>query len=179
MKLKLHETGTLNNNNNKVLPDFFASGPATGMQALQFVKDKGGCVYGYNHDFQKQEWYNQRRLHMHYFHTVFWEYFPTTYSAWVVLKTDPYFPIYQVKFMHMEQAGLMELMSGQWNSFKPMESEELEPLKLPHFYITMIGIAAGISLSFIAFALEKLWLAKAKKSDCIKVAPMNVKSKKK
>ena len=134
------------------------------MQALEFVRDKGGCAYGYIHDFQKQEWYNQRRLHTHYFYIILWtSLFMPTYNSWIVLKTDPYLPVYQVKFMHMEQAGLMEMMSKQWKSFKPMESEVLKPLKLLHFYITMIGIAVGLFLSFITFALEKFWFAKTNK----------------
>ena len=134
------------------------------MQALEFVKDKGGCAFGYNHNFKKQEWYNQRRLHTHYFHTILWTpFFMTTHTSWVVLKMDPYLPIYQLKFMHMEQAGLMEMISNQWKIFRPMESEVLEPLKLLHFYITMIGIAVGIFLSFITFALEKLLFAKTMK----------------
>ena len=55
------------------------------------------------------------------------------------------------------------MLSKQWKTMKPMEPDVLEPLKLPHFYITMIGIVVGIFLAFIAFALEKLWFAKSKK----------------
>ena len=89
----------------------------------------------------------------------------TTYASWVVLKTDPYLPIYQLKFMHMEEAGVIKMMSDQWKSFKPMEAELLEPLKLQHFYITMIGIAVGILLAFVAFAVEKFLSAKNVKNN--------------
>ena len=109
---------------------------------------------GYSHDLKRQEWYNQRRLHTHYFHTFAWDVFQG-HAYWYGLTTDPYLDVYELKFMHMEQAGIVAMMVGQWDSFKPMEPDVLEPLKIEHFYITMIGIVVGIFLAFIAFSVEK------------------------
>ena len=79
------------------------------------------------------------------------------------MKADPYLAFYDLKFIHMEQAGLMARLENQWKPFKPMEPDVLEPLKLEHFYLTFIGNAIGLLLSYIAFAGEKFWFAKAKK----------------
>ena len=56
--------------------------------------------------------------------------------------------------MHMEQAGIIARLSRQYSTFKPNEPEVLEPLKLEHFYITMIGIISGICLAALSFAVE-------------------------
>ena len=101
----------------------------------------------------------------------------TTYAAWVVLKTDPYLTLYQLKFMHMEEAGLMNMMSGQWKSFKPMEPDVLEPLKIEHFYIIMIGIVVGMLLASIIFAAEKFVSAKSCKM-CWSSLKWNIKNRK-
>ena len=91
---------------------------ATGQKALEYVKNEGGCTYGYRNDFMRQEWHNQKRFRVHHFHIFDWRYFPKVHASWVVLKTDPYLAVYERKFLHMEQAGLMELMSAQWRSFR-------------------------------------------------------------
>ena len=131
---------------------------------MEFVKNEGGCAYGYIHDFVKQEWYNQKQLQTHYFHMFSWPYFPQVYPSWVVLKPDPYLAIYSLKFMHMEQAGLMARISSQWKSFKPMEPEKLEPLKMVHLYVTMIGIVCGLFLALVVFIAEKFRSDKSKKN---------------
>ena len=74
------------------------------------------------------------------------------------MKNDPYLAFYDLKFMHMEQAGLTERLENQWKPFKVMELDVLEPLKLKHFYLTMIGNAIGLLISSIAFAGEKFQL---------------------
>ena len=120
---------------------------------------------GQKNRFVKQEWYNQRRSQTHYFHIFDWTFIFVVRPAWNVLRSDPYITLYSLKFMHMEQAGLMAMMSDQWKSFKPMEPEKLQPLKLPHFYITMIGIVVGLFLAIIAFAVEKFAWAKVAKNN--------------
>ena len=78
------------------------------------------------------------------------------------MKNDPYMAFYDLKFIHMEQAGLMARLENQWKSFKPMEPDVMEPLKLKHFYLTLIGNAIGLLFSSIAFAGEKFQFAKNK-----------------
>ena len=120
---------------------------------------------GEEHEFVQQEWYNQKKNRTHYFHIFLWSWFSMTHAAWNVLRSDPYRTLYHLKFMHMEQAGLMAMMSDQWKSFKPMEPEKLEPLKLLHFYITMIGVVVGLFLATIAFAVEKFKSTKIANSN--------------
>ena len=57
--------------------------------------------------------------------------------------------------MHMEQAGIISKLAKQYSTFKTVESEELKPLMLEHFYIIIIGIVCGLFLSLLSFVLEK------------------------
>ena len=76
--------------------------------------------------------------------------------------TDPYLGIYEQKLSHIDQSGLMDMLARQRMPMKPMEPEVLEPLKLEHFYIILIGNTVGLMLASVAFAFEKIiWAKKA------------------
>ena len=99
-----------------------------------------------------QDWRNQMQDRVHYFHTF--PFGPKTIAGWSMLSTSPYLPLFLLKFMHMEQAGIVARLSRQYSTFKPNEPEDLEPLKLQHFYITMIGIICGLCLAALSFVVE-------------------------
>ena len=129
-------------------------GSFTGRDALEFLKSEGGCTYTKKEAISKQEWYNQKRERINYFRT-FPFHFDTMY-CWKALTTDPYANIYDLRLVHIQEAGLMEMLSRQQLPMKPMEPDVLKPLKLEHFYITIIGIGAGNLMALLAFLAEKL-----------------------
>ena len=128
---------------------------------MDFVVKEGGCAIGYKPDLVRQEWRNQNKLQTHFLHIFSWSWFGTDHIAWNAIRTDPHLPLYDLKFMHMDQAGLTAMMADQWKSFKTTEPDLLEPLKPEQFYVTAVGIAAGTLLASVAFAVEKCKQAKA------------------
>lgn len=126
---------------------------AKGEEVKDFVKN-GGCALALHQDLVRQEWRNQRWDRVHYFHKF--EFGRKSVATWKILTTSPYLDLFYLKFMHMEQAGIVDKLSRQFSTMKPTEPDVLEPLKLEHFYITVIGIAAGMFLSLLMFAMEML-----------------------
>ena len=124
---------------------------------MEFVK-KGGCALSRYQDIVRQQWRNQKREGKRYFYMF--EHPPTSVSGWSILTTSPYLDIFVNKFTHMEQAGIMARLRHQYDVFRPMEPEVLEPLKLEHFYITLIGIVGGIYIALVSFLAEHLRHAK-------------------
>ena len=75
------------------------------------------------------------------------------YYSWSMLKADPYRQIFYSKMLYMYQNGIMIKLSGK-KLFEATESEPLEPLKLDHFYLVLIGIAVGLISSSVSFGIE-------------------------
>ena len=105
-------------------------------------------------DIGIQEWKNQKQDGKRYFHKFHIP--PKSVAGWSTLTSSPYLDIFVNKFTHMEQAGIMDRLQRQYTIFKPMELEPLEPLKLEHFYITLIGIAVGTFLALVSFVAERM-----------------------
>ena len=133
------------------------SGWATGEVAKNFVK-KGGCAVSLNQIILKQEWKNQKQDRIKMFHMF--DVPPHTVAGWNMLTTSPYLDIFVNRFTLMEQAGIMARLQRQYKAFKLMEPEVLEPLKLEHFYITLIGNIIGIFVALVAFVWERIIHAK-------------------
>ena len=118
------------------------------------VVQKGGCCISMYQDVLRQEWRNERRDKKQYFHTFAAS--PVASAGWATIKSSPYREIFVGKFTQMEEAGIISRLQSQYLVFKSMEEEELEPLKLEHFYITLIGIAVGSFLATMTFVVERL-----------------------
>ena len=126
--------------------------PPAGNKVTEFVKN-GGCAISLHQDLMRQEWKNQNEERTQYFHKFSYSF--VTYRAWNILSTSPYLPLFHLKFVHMEQAGIMAKLAKQYSLLlKREESEELEPLKLEHFYIIFIGIICGLFLALFSFVVE-------------------------
>ena len=59
-----------------------------------------------------------------------------------------------LKLLTLPQAGIMERLENQYEVLKFVDTEKLEPLKLEHFYIVLIGICLGTFLGSVSFAAE-------------------------
>ena len=125
--------------------------PTNGEQVTEFVKN-GGCALSTHQELLRQDWKNQIEERTHYFHKF--PHFEQSHTVWNILSTSPYLPLFHLKFMHMEQAGIMAKLARQYSLLKREESEKLDPLKLEHFYIIFIGIFCGLFLAVLAFVLE-------------------------
>ena len=127
---------------------------AHGDKITDFVKN-GWCVISLKQELIQQEWKNQRKERAHYFHK-----FPIfksdNWAGWSMLSTSPYLHLFHLKYVHMEQAGIIAKLAKQYSLLKREESEELEPLKLEHFYIILIGIVCGLFLALFSFVVEKM-----------------------
>ena len=119
--------------------------------AIMFVK-QGGCALIMYQDIIRQRWQNKKQENMTYFYLF--ERPPKSVAGWNILTTSPYLDIFVSKFIQMEQAGIMARLQHQYNVFNPMETEVLKPLKLEHFYITLIGIIVGVLLALVSFMVE-------------------------
>ena len=121
-----------------------------------FIKriDKGHCVIGFRPNLDLQEYKFQIRNKNASSYTFSMDKVVFRYSYWM-LKTNPYKEILAVKHRHMEETGFMQTLNTQ-NSvpLKPMEEDPLKPLELKHFYLVLIGNAAGLSLAGIILLLE-------------------------
>ena len=105
-------------------------------------------------DILKQEWKNVKQDSRQYFYSFIVP--PKTSAGWATIKSSPYRELFSTKFTHMEQAGITARLQRQYSVLKPMEDEVLEPLKLEHFYITLIGIAGGTFLALLTFVVERI-----------------------
>ena len=170
-KISFHPSAQLNiqkdfhRNSNIQKENSIFLGAVKGEEAKEFVKN-GGCALALHQDLVRQEWRNQKHERAHYFHKFAYTNL-YTYAGWSMLSTSPYKALFHLKFMHMEQAGIIARLSRQYSTFKSSEPEELEPLKLEHFYITMIGIVGGTILGAFSFAMEVMSKFSQKKL-CIK-----------
>ena len=83
---------------------------------------------------------------------IYWQTY--VYPYWIILKHNPYMPIFKEKILISEETGLNQKFWDKIKLFKITEDEPLEALKLEHFYITLIGIVFGILMSLIVFIGE-------------------------
>ena len=114
---------------------------------------KGGCTLGFHQDLLKLDWKYQKQDGKAYFHIVNKP--PKSVAGWMTLSTNPYLDLYFLKFMHMEQAGVMDKLYKQYLPFKSVKIDMLEPLKVEHFYITLLGICGGTAFSLMCFLVER------------------------
>lgn len=87
-------------------------------------------------------------------------YFEELHWFWITLKHNPYIPLFEEKILQAEETGLNHKFWDEPVLFKIKEEVPIKPLKLEHFYITLIGNVIGLVLSLTAFAYEMLVVPK-------------------
>ena len=130
-------------------------GPSLTGNKLKNAIIEGDCSVNFKEMIIPLEWKNQIKDRRTYFHT-----FPydgmNHYVSSMQLRSDPYRAIFRRKMSHMEENGMMERLFMQLKPMKAVESEELKPLKLEHFYLVFLGICVGLVASATAFLCEIL-----------------------
>ena len=134
---------------------------------LTDIVKAGGCGVLMSHQIANVEWKNQIVDGKSYFHTFSFKGFidalPKEYYAfehsywnWVLLKHNPYIPIFKEKILRTAETGLNQKFWSLSVPFKMTDDEPIEPLKLEHFYFIFIGIAVSLMLAIASFIVERL-----------------------
>ena len=133
----------------------------------------GGCGAEKTDWIARVERRNQIVERKTFFHTISFQgyidvlpkdsyFYEHSYWNWVLLKHNPYIPVFKEKILQTSETGLNEKFWNEAVPFKITEEEPLEALKLEHFYIMFIGNAIGILLAFATFLIEKIIRPKVK-----------------
>ena len=117
---------------------------------LTEVVKQGDCVVYIKDLLLDEEYKNQKMLRRTYYHMFDFELAGYSFN---MLKADPYRQIFKSKMLYMNQNGILKKLSD-FKLFKLSEREPLKPLQLQHFYLVLIGIAVGLTLSSLSFGIE-------------------------